>query len=256
MQPTPVENTRTTTQSVVARSAQTIAASRHTLFSVESPRPRQPVVNTAYEYNTNDIQVILTERFNEHANVSVLAAANMTDSTPPHNGVTDVLSQFMQAGGFMGLTEERHILIPIVSAHHWVGIRLHFIPGSTSLTITYYNSAWNQDFDKALKLKIQQNIFALHLLRALSLRTIEIQSASQCLQQDDVTSCGPFLVENMYCDITKKQWDNTASKPLEERIRIRHLDILQQRRPDYYDRFKQQQAEEVPSTSLRTGFAG
>ena len=69
-------------------------------------------------------------------------------------------------------------------------------------------------------------------------KKLRVRTLPYSLQQRDGTSCGAFLIENLYCDlkslrINQAWWDNN-SPGLTEKIRRYHLHLLRKERPDYY----------------------
>jgi len=88
--------------------------------------------------------------------------------------------------------------------------------------MTYYNS-----------LQGAENLFLSVLLNevrsALSGCDIRLTNANlnpwgRCLIQPDGTSCGSYLIENIYCDLAQKQWGANQNFPVI--FREKHLSVL------------------------------
>ncbi|WP_428412736.1 hypothetical protein [Legionella sp.] len=71
------------------------------------------------------------------------------------------------------------------------------------------------------------------------------------MEQNDATSCGAFLIENIYCDLVNKRWDPMDTNKLVRKIRERHLKLLEDHAPDFYPGFYERQAANQPIDFIR-----
>ena len=218
----------------------TVFAAQH--ISAQAARPGL-VVNTHYQYADSDIQRILDLRIQDIPNVVLLTAAHMNHGAHG-NRVADVLEQYLgQPERQSNWRPEKKYIIPIGVGAHWVGIVLH-IREDADPVITFYDSLWNEeargpDFVEQILAEAQEFCASL----GFDPHTLKYQCHVDCLQQADSTSCGPFLIENIYCDLEHKSWEpHHPSKTLEERIRERHLKLLYDKDRAYHARFIQDQA--------------
>jgi hypothetical protein len=199
-----------------------------------------------YEYTSEDIQAILRARLHSYMEphqqgVVVLASAHM-DSQAQGNHVADVLGDYIRHVGVAAL-QDKKIIIPINKDHHWVGITVE-VDSSQQLMVTYHNSAKNEAADEAFKHVIMQELLSLQVGGRPVFHGGVIRERHLSMQQKDGTSCGAFLIENIYCEIKGAYWSEAQLRqPLAQVIRLRHMEVLAAARPDYYPQFlvRQQQ---------------
>ncbi len=234
------------------------ASSSHSLFA-QNTKCNQQVINTSYEYEGEDVQLILRLRLKDcHVSgLNLLAAANMTADFIG-NRVEDVFSLYLASNEMQmeDNTVEQNIIIPIAFNHHWIGIRIQLKQGHTT-QVTYYNSIKGYEPDRELMLNILTEVN-----QALSDNTIwstaNIHPYAQCLEQNDGTSCGPFLIENIYSDLTQISWAINNPDLLSKTLRECHLKLLSKEAPDFYRSFYNRQATNQSTifSSMDTSFAG
>lgn len=192
-------------------------------------------VNTNYLYTNDDIQAILTSRVKNYPQVYVLAAAQINHGVPG-NQVSDVVRQFIQANPRE--SGMRQLLLPVQNQNHWVGLLIR-MNGNCIEQIHYYDSLAD-DSNRNLQI-IKQDLIQARMMDVHS----DCIFKRQALQQTDGTSCGVLTIENLYCALKGKWWQENKVLPVPDglirQIRARHLSILQTARPDYAPRFQQAQ---------------
>ena len=216
-----------------------------------APQPERLVVNRRYHYEAEDMNRILRLRLTNlnlseenTPNLSVLSAANMNNGSRG-NRVVDVLKQyFAGAEGQLVINNQvdHNIIIPIVHNHHWVGIRIQLKHGQ-SPQITYYNTVNDYEYDYELQVNILVEVNKA--LRNKPWQEPSIRRHDKTLIQDDASSCGPMLIESIYCDLTKRFWRQTQDPGvLAEKIRRHQLKLLESKDAQFYQRFYAHQAEQ------------
>ncbi|MFJ1267712.1 Ulp1 family isopeptidase [Legionella lytica] len=224
--------------------------------------PQSLVINPRYHYETEDMNRILRLRLRhlnlseeDTPNLSILSAADMGTGSQG-NRVIDVLSQYLAgAEGQLVINSqaEQNIIIPIVHNHHWVGIRIQLGHGH-SPQITYYNTVNHYEYDDELQVSI-----LLEVNRAIRNRTSwtnpSITMHDRTLIQDDASSCGPLLIESIYCHLTNRSWQQTSNPELlAAKTRRLQLKLLETKDPQFYQLFYAQQSEQT-ETSTRMNLA-
>ncbi|USQ12821.1 hypothetical protein J2N86_08880 [Legionella lytica] len=215
-------------------------------------QPQRLVINRRYHYETEDMNRILLLRLRNlnlseenTPSLSVLSAANMSDGTQG-NRVLDILNQYFAGNeGQLVINSqiEHNLIIPIVHNNHWVGIRIHLKPGE-SPQITYYNTVSNYEYDDELQVSILLEVNRA-LLNHTSWTQPSIRHHDKTLIQDDASSCGPLLIESIYCHLTNRSWRQTnPPELLAEKIRRQQLKLLEEKDPQFYHRFYTHQAEQ------------
>lgn len=215
-----------------------------------TPQPERLVVNRQYPYETEDINRILQLRLRNlnlseenTPSFSVLTAANMREGAQG-NRVFDVLNQYL-AGNEGQLViknqAEHNIILPIAHNHHWVGIRIQLNYGQ-SPKITYYNTVKGYQYDEELKVSILLEVNRAIRNHNTSWTQPSLRSHEKTLIQDDESSCGPLLIESIYCHLTNRSWRQTNPPDLlAEKIRRFQLKLLEEKDPQFYQRFSAQQ---------------
>lgn len=197
--------------------------------------------NSSYMYQDEDVCRILQLRLqdNQTPGLIVLGVANMSENYLG-NRVLNILRDYV-AGPFApqrGNNSVENIIIPIVHQYHWVGIRIQLRTGALP-EITYYNSIKNYTPDAQLIPALLEEVNqALSVLDLWPMAT-HIKPFEHALEQKDGTSCGAFLIENIYCDLEQKTWPTDSN--LTQTIRARHLKLLQQKEPVFYEQFCKRQ---------------
>ena len=222
-------------------SIQTQSASKPVMnLPAQTPTPVNPVkqiVNIDYQYDTEDVEAIMRARINQgltngtlRGSINVLASVQLHHLVPG-NKVEDVLTDFLLSDQH---NHDGCALLPIhINAGHWVGLKLE-IRDNKICNMMYYNSSLNLNNDKnrcKMFFDALNNAGLLH--ETANLHAINI--VMNCMQQDDGTSCGAYMIENFYCALKNMQWDNAAD--LTTQIRNRHLHVLYNDNPDYYQNF-------------------
>ncbi|EHL32802.1 DEAD/DEAH box helicase [Legionella drancourtii] len=221
------------------------SSTMHRLFSPK-PKHEELVINTSYQYEVEDIQAILRLRLDScHVpGLKILAAADMTGNYVG-NRVVDVLQQYMTGlEGQMAKNSavEQNIIIPIAYNAHWVGIRLQLKIGLAP-QITYYNSIKGYESDTELMSQILNEVNQVFDGHAVPV----MHYFAKCLEQNDGTSCGAFLIENIYSDLKQGNWRLSTANILTKAIRERHLKLLHDYDPNFYNGFYERQATNQPA---------
>jgi hypothetical protein len=197
-----------------------------------------------YLYESEDIEAVLKARLKDIPNVDVLAGALMNDGAE-NNRVADVLKNYLIENPLLRINHtNKTVIVPIEKGSHWYGLKIS-LTGHTVNSIRYYNSLQNEG-DAAFMSTIAAELYGQGLIT----NKIAVKPVN-CLQQPDSTSCGPYLIENIYCDVLGRQWNPTNPLQLCRRIRQRQLEILQQHRPDFYPDFYHRQLNNIPTVKIR-----
>ena len=227
--------------------ATSVAHSRVTLFAARRPEAARRAhlpINVGYEYTAEDIEAILRARLQPYLpphrhDLVLLAAAHMA-ADAHGNRVHDVLGNYLQHVA-IDLLYGKRIMMPINQGAHWVGILLE-VDHERRVVVTCFNSARNPIADEALLQDIRQSLSDMITHGAHVFSHVSVRTCTRSMQQDDATSCGAFLIENVYCKVKGQWWkDGHPALSLAEQIRMRHLAILADLRPDYHAGFLQRQ---------------
>lgn len=239
-QPTPPQ---TSIQNTVQQSTVQQPDSMLVRQSIFTPPRQQLVVNNRYFYQTDDLNRILKLRLHTSATpgLIILTAANMNENTQG-NRVINVLSQYLTGNyGRMAVNAlEQNIIIPIVYNNHWVGIRIQLKHGETP-KITYYNSVKGNTYDDDLMVNILMEVNKA-LVQHSIWKNPSIRLHDKCMAQNDGSSCGAFLIENIYCDLENATWQIQGSQSLADAFRRRHLRLLNDLDRPFYQVFYNRQA--------------
>ncbi|WP_133135334.1 Ulp1 family isopeptidase [Legionella rowbothamii] len=225
-----------------------------------APQPGRLVVNRRYSYETEDINRILQLRLGNlnlreenTPSLSILTTANMREGAQ-RNRVFDVLNQYF--AGYEGQLvinnqAEHNIIIPIVHNHHWVGIRIQLNHGQ-SPQITYYNTVEDYEYDEALQVSILLEVNRAIRNYNTSWTQPSLKTYEKTLIQDDASSCGPLLIESIYCHLTNRSWRQTNPPDLlAEKIRRFQLRLVEEKDPQFYRKFLTQQSRSPePNNSM------
>ncbi len=188
------------------------------------------------EYTTEDVEAILRIRINsfQEPTLILLGAVTLSDDLAldlQSNAITTALSHYLahQESNLL----EQDIILPIHRQHHWVAVRIHVSESQVPI-ITYYDSLPNAARQQQVMPVVNAAVTALFAA------TPTLRSLPYSLQQKDAVSCGAYMIENIYCDLKSRSnshgwWDNNEPD-LAFQIRLRHLYLLKQQRPDYYAR--------------------
>jgi hypothetical protein len=215
-----------------------------------APQPERLAINRRYPYETEDINRILQLRLRNlnlseenTPNFSVLSAANMREGAQG-NRVFDVLNQYLAGNeGQLVINNqaEHNIILPIAHNHHWVGIRIQLNYGQ-SPKITYYNTVKGYEYDEELQVSILLEVNRAIRNHNTSWTQPSLRNHEKTLIQDDESSCGPLLIESIYCHLTNRSWRQTNPPDLlAEKIRRFQLKLLEEKDPQFYQRFAAQQ---------------
>ncbi|CDZ78501.1 hypothetical protein BN59_02811 [Legionella massiliensis] len=193
---------------------------------------KQPVINSEYQYSSEDIQTILRLRLQEKniADTAILASTDLNSTGL--NSPAATIKQYLQAAQ---TTNRLHrALIPVlVNNNHWVELLLE-INHKKITNISLFNS-----------LKQNNQALAQHLNDQLlnkpnlAMPNLRVKPGAYCLEQDNSTDCGAFLVENFYCAVLNSQWPQTNN--LGTTIRTRHLKLLREHDRPFHDQFYNRQ---------------
>lgn len=169
------------------------------------------------------IQAILTKRIAAlRSNAKLLASANMNDGAAD-NRIADVIRLYQEHEGIFYFAERQNLIVPIRYGDHWVGVRLIIENGETKQVI-YYNSLKDEPhYQENLMAIIEKELKAAELMP----QDLLVKYQGKCMQQLDATSCGAFLIENIYCDLKRVPWEIPPHK-YAATFRKRHLTILKE----------------------------
>ncbi|MDR3501782.1 MAG: Ulp1 family isopeptidase [Legionella sp.] len=218
------------------------------------------LINRQYHYETEDMNRILRVRLRNlnlseenTPSISVLTAANMGEGAQG-NRVFDVLSQYLagtEGQLVINNQAEHNIIIPIVHNHHWLGIRIQLNHGQ-SPQITYYNTVNDYEYDEELQVSILLEVNRVIRNHNTSWVQPSLRKHEKTLIQDDASSCGPLLIESIYCHLTNRSWKQTNSPELlAEKIRRFQLKLVEEKDPQFYQRFLAQQSRQPePNNSM------
>ncbi len=202
-------------------------------------------VSNCYQYLSGDIQTILNLRTAQLDNVYTLGSVTMSDADQEFgNNLENLLQSFFDNETYQAVlkaTSKQHILIPIlINDNHWIGIRLELQKDRTP-KITYYNSINSTENNDEIKLQVM--LAVKKQLARKSVPNPRMQDYANCMEQTDITSCGPYLIENMYCDITQTVRPASATRNLD--IRKEHVALLRSENSNYLNGFLARQEENV-----------
>lgn len=214
----------------------------HSLFT--QPNIFEGNINSSYLYQDEDVYHILKLRLqnSQTPGLIVLGVAHMSENKLG-NRIFDILHHYL-TGPFAPQrknTSIEDIIIPIAYENHWVGIRIQLKIGAQP-KITYYNSIKNHIPNVQLMASLLKEVNQALAELGLWPEATEIKPFERALEQHDGTSCGAFLIENIYCDLEQKNW-SVVPNPAQT-IRARHLKLLQQEDPKFYKQFCARQRQE------------
>lgn len=194
------------------------------VIQIEPENFPECILDINYKYRDDLIQDILNKRIValKGCDAKLLGSANMNDGAA-HNRIADVIQLYKDHEGILYSAERQNLIIPIRYADHWVGIRLIVENGETKQVI-YYNSLKKEPF-------YQENLMDIieKELKAAALMpwNLSMTYHEPCMQQLDSTSCGAFLIENIYCDLKQAPWYLPPHK-YAETFRKRHLSLMRE----------------------------
>ena len=213
----------------------------HSLFAQRARASASTSVNVAYCYEAEDIQAILGARMREQADVVISSVANMATEAEGHR-VVNVLGAYLAENHWEGMLNKR-LIIPINLNNRWVGITLT-MDERKHLVVKYYDSYRDgSGFRDALILDIKTSLRKLYVLeQAFASVTLEI--CDRCLKQMDTTSCGVYLIENLYSGIRQMWWSGEINPShWTKALRQKHLDLLREFNPIACDQYVARQTE-------------
>jgi hypothetical protein len=165
-------------------------------------------VNNEHLYTCEDINAILRSRFANREDVAVMAPLHINDGR-----FRDLFHDaFIENKG-------KTLLFPILIDEHWVGIRL--IQTDDGIEIHFYDSLVSQE-----RLEFIQN----ELRAAFPNEAMQFISMDDPYLQADYTSCGAYLIENIFRDLNHLPREENITS---EQIRALHLDLLDTYYPLY-----------------------
>ncbi len=234
-------HTQSSTSESVKLASKSVTSAAGMFASKERAREERPHVNLNYSYDSDDIQTILSERLKTlDQQPIVLASVNMSYGAAPGNQISAVLHDFIQAQhGVLPL--DKRLIIPIAVGEHWVGVCIRVKPNRDT-RITFFDSFKNKETDELYMNRIRTDISSILFEGKNMFEPVTIHMHPHCLQQKDGTSCGAFLIENIYYYL-KGQGRPFKDDHLmtAQRIRYRHIEILQTQNPVYLETFKNKQ---------------
>lgn len=205
-----------------------------------------------YQYRDADMQAILGGRLEtlNNPNIYLLGQAKMGQMVAAGNTVKAVLSGFiMREDALQALTEsqmEMTFVIPIESGHHWTGICIKITPDKKA-QIMYFDSLTHDS--SSLQQDILRDVHQVLRPLGYSVSLSEFRDVNRLIQSDG-TSCGPFLIENIYGHLRGHNrlahWSAFQGEALVEAVHNRQLTVLQESRPAYLAVLKEQAQSEAP----------
>lgn len=184
-----------------------------TKFREDPLRNSDGSVNMNAKYSTEQLQKILNFRLLNLKNLQfILLAAIDFHQEPTIPLIQNQLLEFFAENKF---SEYSWIILPICIHEHWVGISIYV--KNEAVILTYYDSLESSPY-KDLVISTS----TLALTEIFNPKLIESQYKSHYKQNDD-TSCGVYLIENIY---------NHLSGAIPKRLNIetwreKHLELIE-----------------------------
>ena len=150
--------------------------------------------------------------------------------TTSDNVIRETLANFI-GNPETPLPEHYELVLPLNIDQHWVAVRISIQAGGTP-HVTYYDSLYTNARNHHVMHQVNRAVYELY-----EDEPVAHGDATTSLQQGDGTSCGAFLVENVYADLQRNaSWGGAGRSRLERARMIRtfHLELLQKAYPDNY----------------------
>ena len=196
--------------------------------AIESFREKIFIVNSDYQYEDIDINVILENRVMQKKlrNIEILAAVdNITDGQ---------LEQRLIQEQHNNKEIARIVMIPCnLGGFHWVGILLEFFDGGEIKRAEYIDSLANEEPSS----KLQRQMRKVYPGFPLQQRVL--------LKQNDSTSCGAYMIENLLLAAENSEASFTSA----EKIRQTHLFALKTYNKGFYEGFRYRQLKNRPTVA-------
>lgn len=168
-------------------------------------------MDSEYKYRDIDVNEIMKRRLKEEK----LTGCDIYFLAP----IAESEDKFIE---FLGDESRNHaenpnrtLLIPYLNGHyqdgHWVGVVVRF-DQNVATKVEYYDS-----LIRPIPIELERNIKTAYG------NDVTIRKPVDLIKQDDFTSCGPCMIENMIN--AAKQ--NHSYKPTVDRIRIHHNELMQ-----------------------------
>lgn len=197
---------------------------------------RKISINTAYQYEDNDIQAILCARLSQLRMevpeyfikpIKVLAAID--------NILGDQLEARLKQEACGEHPETRVLLIPCnLGNAHWIGMVLEIGGNKQVVRADYIDSLFQKSAPPERFQAQLRNIYSNSIFKSRVL-----------LQQNDNTSCGAYTVENLLLSALHLPLQLPKSS---EAIRCLHLKALKEYNPGFYNAFHERQKNNHPTT--------
>ncbi|MBA2657162.1 MAG: protein kinase [Tatlockia sp.] len=189
-------------------------------------------VNTAYEYEDNDITAILNARLAELKTQQLLPEGIYSLAAIDNFSGQPLLENCLLAAK---VDQDAYIiLIPCnLGGGHWTGIGLEFNAEGKIIRQAYIDSL---DCSKP-PLSFVAQLQKIYPNQALRVRHL--------LKQDDVTSCGAYVIENLLLFAQNLDADNRTTID----IRKEHLQCLYHNRNNFYEDFYTRQKNNRPTVA-------
>lgn len=191
--------------------------------------------NSTYFYEVEDIAKILEYRIAALNDPSIVClGAVQLESSSPYARIAAALNHW-KACTYLPSQEVTQVLIPIHDAkrNHWVGMQIQF-QGTTITALTYFDGYLSKDEQQQ-----QLNIIHQDLVEADYISPETKISLGTSIQQMDGSSCGPLMIENLYCKNKGATWPKHNN--LIQAIRMRHLQLVKENDLQFFHQFGQSQ---------------
>lgn len=170
--------------------------------------------NLSAFYVENDVQTLLSTRLTSNPTIHVLAALD-----PNFLSFKELVELAIKNN-----MNYETIVIPIHNGHHWVGISIQKTAQAKPL-VTFYDS-----IPDAQRATAYQELLTPIIENTLG-KTISWKIKENMLVQEDGTSCGAYLIENLASDFLSEDEPPPANNLA---IRQFHLALLLEQHPDVY----------------------
>lgn len=192
-----------------------------TMNSPEIDNFPECLLDINYKYRDDVIQNILAKRIAAlNCGAKLLGAANMNEGAS-NNRVADVIRQFKDHEGVFYFSDHQNVIVPIRYEDHWVGVRLILEEGEVKKVIFYNSLKDNPIYQENLMSTIERELKEADLIP----QDLSLTYHKACMQQLDGTSCGAYLIENIYCDLKDVPWLIPPHR-YAATFRKRHHDLL------------------------------
>jgi serine/threonine protein kinase len=193
---------------------------------------KKPNINSAYQYEDNDIQAILVARLQQLRAQTPLLFIRRIEILAAVDNIVDLQLESRLKEEAKNHQGGRILIIPCnLGNAHWVGVLLTFKPNGQVSRAEY--------IDPLTTHPAVPEIFQIQLQKVYPRVRFEPRTI---LRQDDYTSCGAYTIENLLIAALG------ILAPETNAIRHLHLETLRQYNPAFYHAFNERQRNNRPTT--------